>query len=548
MDELLATLMNYLRGIWRYRWYAMSVAWVVAVVGWIMVARMPDEYRASARVFADTDSILRPLLRGIAIESNVQQRLQMMTRTLLSRPNLEKVVRAADLDLVAKSDAEMETLLSRLAGNIRLGSTRRENLYTITYTDTDPEVAKRVVQATLNVLIETTLGDSRQQTDVAQKFLDEQIKEYEAKLVEAENRLKEFKRRYQGIMVSGQSYFQRLERATAQLQEARLELREAEQRLAALRGQLMGEEPVFGFAGRPWSRDNPARVTAPSARRGDGGGAFPASDPQILALEEELQTLLLRYTDQHPDVITLRNSIETLKKRQAERQAAEPEVVIEEPEPVEEPRNLAENPVYQQIKIAAGQAEAEVASLRVRVQEYESRVADLKHSIDTVPEIEAQLTRLNRDYAIHKANYDDLVKRRETARISESVDQTGESVRFKVIDPPRVPSKPVGPNRMLFDSFALVAGLGLGVAVAFLLSQLRPAVYDVSALRALSDFPVFGSISRVWTPELLMRRRLELGAYLIAAGGLLLIYVGVLFVVSGQGPGGALFAAMRNLL
>ena len=113
MRELYEQLITYLKGIWRYRWFMMLVIWVVCIVGWGVVYQMPDKYESSARVHVDTQSMLQPLLRGLTISTNSGQRVQLVTRTLLSRPNLEKLARMTDLDLVALTPTDMETVAGR---------------------------------------------------------------------------------------------------------------------------------------------------------------------------------------------------------------------------------------------------------------------------------------------------------------------------------------------------------------------------------------------------------------------------------------------------
>ena len=108
MQEILAQAFAYVWGVWRFRWMALAIAWVVALVGWIYIAQLPSQYEASARIHVDSNTVLRPLLRGLAIQPNINQRIQLMSRTLLSRPNLEKLSRMTDLDLQAQTEAEAE--------------------------------------------------------------------------------------------------------------------------------------------------------------------------------------------------------------------------------------------------------------------------------------------------------------------------------------------------------------------------------------------------------------------------------------------------------
>ena len=143
MQELLDQLLGYVRGAWRFRWYMHFVAWPLCIGGWIVVHELPDQYEASARVYVDTQSVLRPLLRGLAVEGNVSQEVQLMTRTLLSRPNLEKIARMTDMDLTATTPEAMEEMLDRLKHTITLSGSGRENLYSLKYTDKNPGQAKQ---------------------------------------------------------------------------------------------------------------------------------------------------------------------------------------------------------------------------------------------------------------------------------------------------------------------------------------------------------------------------------------------------------------------
>lgn len=525
MHELLDQLLNYVRGIWRYRWYAMGLTWIVVLVGWAVVFRLPDQYQASARVYVDTDSILRPLLRGLAVQTNVDQRLQIMTRTLLSRPNLQKVARMSDLDITAKTPADMENLIDRLGSAIHIQSTRRENLYTISYENPKPQVAKRVVQSLLTLFVENTLGQSRQDSDTAQKFLDQQIKDYEQRLVQAENRLLEFKRKNVGFL-PGESgdYFDRLQKAQEDLNQAKLSLREAQNQRAELARQLKDadQEDSLGLS---------TDLSTPQTTALDG---------RIQALQQKLDNMRLKYTDKYPDVMEIKRVIASLQKQRTQKLKA---MAASNPD-----AQAAANPLYQQRKVALDQADANIAAIKTRVQAYEANVQQLQKMVNTLPQVETELKRLNRNYSITKKNYDALVARRESAQISQDAKETGDGVKFRVIDPPRVPLTPSGPDRLLFSSLVLVGALAVGLVLALLLSQIRPVVFDRRALRDLSGLPVFGSVSRIWTSRMVFKRRVEFGAFVSAAFLLTLAYGGVVWIHSGMGGAGAILRSLRGML
>ncbi len=507
MQEILAQALGYIRGVWKRRWWVIFLAWSVSLAGWFLVLKMPDQYGSSAKLYVDTQSVLRPLLRGIAIQGDVKQQVLLMTRTLFSRPNLEKVARMADLDLNVVNDAEMSKLLASMKSRATLSALKRQNIYTIGFVDEDPKVAKKVVQAFLTVFVESALGSSRKESNVAQKFLDGQIKEYEARLTEAESSLKEFKQKNIGLMPgSGGDYFSRLERQKAELKHSRDRLAELVSRRDEIKRHMATEEPTLGLSA--------------SANIFGEGVAHPL-DSRIVGMEARLDELLLNYTDKHPDVVSLRA---TLARLIDERQKDIDQVEEETPEVVDI-SPLKPNPVYQQLKISLAQSETEIVSLKTRISKAVAGVAELEGLVDTVPEVEAEMKNLNRDYNIVKKNYEQLLSRRESARVAQDADATGDSVKFDVIEPPRVPLKPTGPNRPLFLSVVLLAGLGVGIALAFLLSQLKQTFDTRASLREAINLPVLGSLSMELTPRQRLRQRVSMVLFLVCGAVLIFAFI-----------------------
>ena len=137
MEETINQVLFLLKGVWKYRWHAIVAAWVIALAGWIRVYTLDDNYQASARVFVDTQGILKPLMSGMTTLPNVEQQVSIMSRTLLSRPNVEKVMRMVDLDIKAKTPKEKEELITDLMKEIKIVSTGRDDIYTISYNNTE---------------------------------------------------------------------------------------------------------------------------------------------------------------------------------------------------------------------------------------------------------------------------------------------------------------------------------------------------------------------------------------------------------------------------
>ena len=195
MQELLAQVFSLIWGVWRHRWMTLAVAWGVAIAGWLWVWQLPESYVATARVYVDTNTLLKPLLQGLTIQPNTQNRITLLSRTLLSRPNLEKIMRMTDLDLEVTSPAEQAILISELKDAIQLvgGDKREKSLYSIEVQDRDRETAKRIAQALVTVFIESTLSGKREDATDSLDYLDEKIEEYEEKLIATERRVAQFK-------------------------------------------------------------------------------------------------------------------------------------------------------------------------------------------------------------------------------------------------------------------------------------------------------------------------------------------------------------------
>lgn len=498
MEEIISKLIAVLQGMWRYRWWGLLTAWIVAVGASVAIYKMPDKYQSRARVYVDTQSILRPLMSGLAVQPNINQQVAILSRTLISRPNVEKLITMADLDLQARTPEDREELISRLTKELRIQTTGRDNIFTLSFQDEDPAKAQRVVQALLSLFVESGLVGKRQDSDSAQRFIEEQIASYEMRLAEAENRVKDFRLRNMALLGDdGSDFVSRIGSMSQQLAQARLELREAETSRSVLQRQLIGEEPVL----------------LPQADA-HSSVSIPVIDGRIDAQRKSLDALLLRYTDEHPDVVSTRRLIDVLEK---EKQAEVERMAVSG---MGQFGSVDANPVYQQMKLAHADAEARVASLQARVAEYEGRLASLRERAELMPKLEAERAQLNRDYAVQKSNYDQLVTRRESAAIGAELSAQSGMADFRVIDPPSLANKPSAPDRVLLFPLAGAAALGAGVALTFLLAQLRPAFVDGRTLRAVTGLPILGTVSYLPDPKATRSRRVGL----IAFGLVLLLY------------------------
>ena len=516
MQALIIKILDDIRGSWRFRWLGLAAAWGACLIGWMYVFAMPNVYEAKARVYVDSKTVLGPLLRGLALDPNVESELSVVRQALLSRPTLETVARKTDLDLRAKTPEAREGLLASLQKRIvvvtevRQRNSTTDGLYAISFQDHSREKSLAVVETLLNTFVEETLGSKRTGQQSAQRFLSDEIGELERRLTESEDRLADFKKKNVGVMPGeGGDYFQRLQTEMSGLTNVRQSVALAESRRAELQRQLTGEDPfLFGI---------------------DPGSAQPSGESgditfRIQEMEGRLEEMLLRFTEKHPEVIAMKSTIDELKKRQQEElakaQAGERSTGLAS--------SLKSNPVYQGIETELKRVEVQLAELRADLSQRTSRVGELQRLVDTVPEVEAELARLNRDYEITRARYLELVERRETAKLSESAEKQG-VVKFQIIDPPAVGLEPVAPNRMLLLMGVLIVGLGVAAGLMYLLNELRPVYQNTRVLSEATGLPVLGAVSRTWMPDQKARERK--GVFVFAGAASLLVAMCLIFVM-----------------
>jgi polysaccharide chain length determinant protein (PEP-CTERM system associated) len=467
VTDLRGLLQFYLVGFWDRRWSIILVAWIVCLVGWLAVATMPDRYMARARIFVDTGTILGPLMKGLAVSSDVGAQVEIMRRTLLSRPNLEQLVRMADLDLTVHSSLGMENLIEGLGKGIVIGTDGRE-LFQVSYESTDPRRAYRVVDSILEIFVEQNLGNTQRDAESARAFIEKQIGEYEAKLRDAELRVADFRREHAEALSGVRSGQQRLEAAEANLRQLRTTLESAVWRRDQLRLQL---DSV------------PATLNAADA----GVGILTPAEQRLQDLRQQLDQLMLVYTERHPNVVSLQSRIGQAQREVAQqggRSDAGPGATVA-------------NPAYTRLQEELRTQEVSLEELARRIGLAEEEVERVARSVSLAPEVEANLTRLTRDYQVLTDQYTQLIQRRESAQLARSMDTDTNRVEFRIIDPPIVPLKPSGPPHAAYMAGVFILGLGAGFAVAFMRIQFNDTVISLGQLKESFGLPVLGSISIV---------------------------------------------------
>src|SRR3989344_1192143 len=401
MDDLFRQITGILVAMWSRRWFGLAAAWAVSLLAMAAVTMViRDRYEASAKVFVDTQTVLKPLMSGLAFQPDVDQQVRMLARTLISRPNVERLISSPRVGLQGLSPSDREKTIDRLTREIKVAPSGDANLFAITYRDINPQRAQIMVDELVSLFVSSGVTDKQRDSEQARRFLDDQIKSYEAKLTESENRLKDFKLRNFGLPgTSNQDYFARMSAATEEVNRLKIELQASEQARDALRRELSQEDPSM---------------------------PVEAMMPGMVPIQSDTEA---------------------------------------------------------------------------RLDAQQSQLEQARSMAGRMPEVEAELTQLNRDYDIVRKNYEQLVARRESASLGEKIDLTTKVADFRVVEPPRVSPTPAKPSRMLVSVMGFLAAIAAGAGIAFALTQVFPTVQDSRGLREIGGRPILGSASLVISPQ-----------------------------------------------
>lgn len=504
MTNLYEELLSAIHSVWTRRWIALGLAWAICVLGWLVVALIPNSYQSQARIFIQLDDALAEQV-GIGV-ADKKRDIERIRQTLTSAVNLEKVVRATRLGDTIESPKQMELAVLKLGNNVKVVS-EQDNLFSITaiannssFSDAEnARLARDVAQKLIDIFREENLSGNRGDMVETLDFVNQQLARREKQLEEAEQKRTAFEAQHPEMAQGGAAVVQHLETSRTALRDVEADLAAAQGALAAMDGQLAG--------------------TPRTIAGGDAGGAQAA----LAKAQSDLAAMKARgLTDSHPDVIAARNQVAALRGPAA-REAASGGGTI--------------NPAYSSLQSIRADRQANVQALLSRKAALQSDIASLSATAIQDPELATEAQRINRDYDVLREQYDKLLQDREELKLRGEVKTEREAVKFQVVDPPITPRAPVAPNRPLLLFGVLLAGICGGCAGALALSRLRSAFSTTSALERATGLPVLGAISQNMTDaaRALARKRLKYfygaGA---ALGGLFVVLLAVEFIQRGM--------------
>lgn len=443
-------ILQYIREILaqlRKKIWWLFTGFAIVSVGLLVVGMMYNpKYETAITIYADNQNVIKPLLEGqAAVTMPRNERIRIVQEIMFAPRILEQVLRATvkDREVFADQDS-LERAMKGLRENISI-TAPADDYIKVAYSHKDPEVSYQTVNKIVNMFIEESAKTKRSESKSAYTFIDEQVKSYKAQLVEAENKLKAFEAaNIDGVESQVNASIARLQ---ATIDETAVDIEAGEVRIAALEEQLAKES-------RYASSDYSARVYR----------------ERLAQLESQLDTALLNLRENHPDVVDLKLQIQDLKRTIVD---VENTAQTTEKEDLTGERHL--NPIYEELSNRLAEARVNVQTMRHRMAANQKRLEEQFERRRRVAANQAELSELTRDYDVTRNIYEDLLERKERARISMTLDLAGQGVTYKVLEPAVFPMVPTGLRFVHFAIIGPIAGsfLSLGALIAWILLDPR---------------------------------------------------------------------------
>lgn len=469
--ELVPILLHEAR---RYQVVLVSIFAVIALI--VLLAGLfllPRKYTVSTSVLAQESDIIQPLLENRAVSTEAVDRAGLARQVVFGRKVMEQILQTGGWMEGRPSPAMQERLIEQIRERTRI-TNARENLVQIAYFDSEPERAYKVAAAMADLLIEESLSSKERESTEAYEFIDKQVRAYHGKLTEAEDNLQAYRSdNVDAQPGSNADVNSRIGALRSQVEQARMSLMEQRSRESALVAQLSGESAVTAVQ----TRESLYRT-------------------QLIELQSQLDTLLLNYTDKHPDVVRIRHQMEDIEiaMRQDEQRRNQPGQGQTQAE-------ARANPLYQELRSRLAEVRREMAATQSRMAASQTLLDGELGRSRRIAASESELAELTRDYEVNRDIYQDLLRRRENARVSMQLDRERRGLTMRIQDLAQMPLRPSG---LSFTQVAL-AGLAAAAVVPFgllfLFARFDPRVRSPRQLERLGGQAVLTVVPAYRTPR-----------------------------------------------
>ena len=503
-----------LETIIRRRWFLIIPFIVALLVGIYFAFTLPKVYEASTMILVQAQRVPTNYVKPV-VTTDIVSRLRTISQQILSRTNIERIIN--DYKLFSGPDNEnmfmedkVENVRNRISVNVSQSST-----FSISFKGQDPKKVTNIANALATYFIDENLKVREAQAIGTSTFLDDELETMRVSLEAREKTLRDYRQKFMGELPdqldTNLSVLQRLSEDLIEKQKA---LRESKSTLNALKTQISE------------SQKNKNVLNLDDF---DAGDSDMQDSAEVSELKNRLAVLKIRYTDQHPDVVRLKAMIDKLEAEQKS-DAETPEA---DGQPLDD--DLAQFDFMSLQRAQLQEAQNQVTNLELEAADLKNKIVLYQKRVDNTPKRQEELLAITRDYDNLKSSYDNLLNRRLEAQISVNMEKKQKGEQFEIVDPARVPEKPISPNLKRHFLMTVMAGLAMGCGIVFILEFLNTSYRKPEDIETDLGLSILATVPLVLQPKQKRRQQLlDLASIASVAFSILLFFA--FAVITSKGP------------
>ncbi len=499
---------DYIAILVKRKWHFLVPLGVVVSISCVFTLMLPKIYVSSATILVQERGVnpVKDILnQGQPFN---QGRLDAVRSVITSQSRIEEIIKRLGLDKRVKLANEYEKLVSKIRDGLRVRLVSL-NSFEVSWWGADPLLSMQIVNVVCGFFVEEQTDTLYAQDDKSFAVLTELIDHYERKVNNAVGVLTKFEIENKGQMPGSlNSNFKALEKSQLDLANIELQIKETQFKVSKLQKQLTSESSTLE-------------------------GAI-SQDENLTPLERELkvknsklESLLVIYTEKHPEIIKIRSEIDQLKRRLANSYR-----LSDTGQDMEEAANAQQfppNPAYLKLLSQIDKAEGEIAKLQEKSQNIQKDIEMYQERLKNVPQNEQEYAMLQRDHNINKNILRTLLNRLEQVRIDREFRQMEKGTKFETISKAQLPIDPVSPKMSKNIIVGSILGIIFGVCVAFWAEYTDHSLRDLDEIQKIIKVPVLATVPTVPTEmEIIHKRRVNM--LMFVAGSFYVVFIVILII------------------
>ncbi len=529
---------DYLDILRRRKWYIVFSILLILFGASVYSVVAPEKYKSSTTILVVAQRVPEEYVRS-TISTRVDERLFTIRQQVLSRTRLLAVMEELGLYKEERKKLPPEEVVEKMRKSIDIqvasdkGRRRdsSEDAFTLTVIHGNPQMAMLTASRLASYFIDENLKSREQQAVGTSEFLESQLQETKVRLEAQEEKVKQYKLKFMGELPQQlQANLQILSRLQEQLKMNSDAIRNAQDRKVYLEAQIGVFDSQLNAYAAQMSASGKTAATASDAPVPSDMSATALAN-ELSVKKSQLTALSAKYTEKYPEIRRLKEEVALLEKQLADAIAQEGSsgnsAGLLRPPPNAGTRDRDE---ILRLRAQRKALDSEIASLRRDRQGIERTIAGLESRVEKSPRREQEMVSLTRDYENLKLSYDDLLKKKLDAEVSQNLEKRQKGEQFQILDPADLPQEPFTPDRPKVFGIAFAASMLIGFGGAIGLEMINPTLRGKRDFQHFFKIPVLSSIPIIRDTEYEAREnRQKTYVYsgLISIGALVTLFLAV---------------------